>query len=149
NSDSKLDIAVSNENSANVSVLLGNGNGGFGSPFNFNTGHLPTNLAVADFNEDNKPDITTPDGGDNTLTVLLNTCSSCPWITLNQTSIPAGTAGTAYSQTFTATGGTAPYSFALTGSLPTGLSFTSPTLSGTPTQSGSFPITVTATDASG
>src|SRR5262249_40591442 len=73
---------------------------------------------------------------------------ACPSITVNPTTIPAGTTGVAYSQMFTASGGTGPYGFALTGALPTGMSFTSPTLSGIPTQSGSFPIKVTATDAS-
>ncbi|GAB4025493.1 putative Ig domain-containing protein [Spirosoma koreense] len=62
------------------------------------------------------------------------------------------TQGTAFNQTFTASGGTAPRSFSLaSGSLPNGLSLNSTTgvLSGTPTQSGSFPITVRATDANG
>lgn len=58
--------------------------------------------------------------------------------------------GQAYSLTFTTTGGTAPYTYALTGTLPTGLSFntSTATLSGTPTQSGTFHVTVTATDHS-
>ena len=53
---------------------------------------------------------------------------------------------TAFSQTFTASGGTGPYSYALTGALPAGLSFSGSTLSGTPTVPGSYPVTVTATD---
>ena len=53
---------------------------------------------------------------------------------------------TAFSQTFTASGGTGPYSYALTGALPAGLSFSGSTLSGTPTAPGSYPVTVTATD---
>ncbi len=52
----------------------------------------------------------------------------------------------AFSQDFTASGGTGPYSYALTGSLPAGLSFSGSTLSGTPTAPGSYPVTVTATD---
>src|SRR5262249_56892317 len=73
----------------------------------------------------------------------------CPSVTVNPATLPAGTTGAAYNQTFTATGGTAPFTFALTGTLPTGLSFNAATatLSGTPTQSGNFTITVTATDA--
>lgn len=57
--------------------------------------------------------------------------------------------GGAFSQAFTASGSIAPYTYALTGALPTGLSFVPATgvLSGTPTQPGSFNITVTATDA--
>jgi plastocyanin len=55
-----------------------------------------------------------------------------------------------YSQTVTAIGGTAPYSYALTsGALPTGLSLDSNGLvSGTVTEVGSFNITITATDSS-
>jgi uncharacterized protein YhjY with autotransporter beta-barrel domain len=52
----------------------------------------------------------------------------------------------AFSRSFTASGGVGPYSYALSGTLPAGLSFAGGTLSGTPTVAGSFPITVTATD---
>ena len=54
---------------------------------------------------------------------------------------------TAFSQTFTASGGSNSFSYALTGTLPTGLTFSGNTISGTPTAPGSYPITVTATDA--
>ncbi|WP_211453034.1 putative Ig domain-containing protein [Collimonas antrihumi] len=58
--------------------------------------------------------------------------------------------GNAFSQSFSASGGVGPYTYGLSGSLPAGLSWNaaSATLSGTPTQSGSFPISVTATDHS-
>lgn len=74
-----------------------------------------------------------------------------PTITLTPATLPGGTAGTAYSQALTAGGGIAPYTVSQTGTLPTGLVFNSATrtFSGTPTQSGSFPITVTATDSTG
>ena len=60
------------------------------------------------------------------------------------------TAEAAYTQTFTASGGTAPYTYTETGTLPAGVTFNNTTgvLSGTPTVSGSFPITVKATDSS-
>ncbi|WP_162782219.1 putative Ig domain-containing protein [Arenimonas caeni] len=54
--------------------------------------------------------------------------------------------GAAFSQSFSASGGIGPYSYALTGALPAGLSFSGNTLSGTPTAPGSYPVTVTATD---
>ncbi|MCP5479763.1 MAG: putative Ig domain-containing protein, partial [Rhodanobacteraceae bacterium] len=64
---------------------------------------------------------------------------------------PAGTLNAAYNsafgQVFSVSGGVGPFTYALTsGTLPTGLSLAGDTLSGTPTQVGSFPITVTATD---
>ena len=74
----------------------------------------------------------------------------CPTITLNPSTLPNGTAGTAYSATVSATGGTAPYTFALTaGTLPAGLTLNPVTgqISGTPTTAGTSSFTVTATDA--
>ncbi|MDX8534107.1 putative Ig domain-containing protein [Mesorhizobium sp. VK25A] len=72
-----------------------------------------------------------------------------PSLTLSPAAIPSGTAGTVYSQPVTASGGNAPYTFAVTaGTLPAGLSFSSTgTLSGTPTVAGSFSFTVTASDS--
>jgi hypothetical protein len=75
----------------------------------------------------------------------------CPVITLSPAVLPSGTVAVAYSQTITASGGTAPYSFAVTaGTLPAGLTLT-PTgvLAGTPTTAGSFTFTVRGTDANG
>lgn len=75
---------------------------------------------------------------------------SCTSLTLSPATLPGGTFGTAYpSTTFTATGGSGSVNFALTGTLPTGMSFAGGTLAGTPTQGGSFPLTITATDANG
>ncbi|MBR7635740.1 putative Ig domain-containing protein [Janthinobacterium lividum] len=75
---------------------------------------------------------------------------TAPAITVAPTVMPAMTAGVAYSQGIAAGGGTAPYSYAITGgSLPTGLSLAADgTLSGTPTAAGPYNFTVTATDSS-
>ena len=72
-----------------------------------------------------------------------------PTITFGSASLPGGTTGTAYSQTVSASGGTAPYTYTVTsGNLPTGLTLSSGgALTGTPTVAGNFNFTVTATDA--
>nr|WP_244860074.1 putative Ig domain-containing protein [Xanthomonas arboricola] len=72
-------------------------------------------------------------------------------VTVGPASLPAATAGSAYSQTLSASGGTAPYTFAITaGALPAGLTLSAAgVLSGTPTASGSFNFTATATDSGG
>jgi hypothetical protein len=76
----------------------------------------------------------------------------CPGITVEPASLPDGTAGMAYDQTNTASSGSGPYSFVVTGgSLPTGLNlnFNSGVISGTPTSFGTNTFTVTATDVNG
>lgn len=74
-----------------------------------------------------------------------------PSVVLPATVLASGQAGTAYSAALNpASGGIAPYSYAVTGgALPTGIGLSaSGTLSGTPTAFGSFAFTVTATDSS-
>ncbi|MBZ3930569.1 hemagglutinin [Xanthomonas citri pv. thirumalacharii] len=70
-------------------------------------------------------------------------------VTISPASLPAATAGSAYSQTLTASGGTPGYTFVVSaGALPAGLTLSaSGVLSGTPTASGSFNFTATATDS--
>jgi len=81
-------------------------------------------------------------------TANLSLTIAAPTIAFAPATLPGGTANTAYSQTIVASGGTAPYTYAETGTLPTGITLTSTgVLSGTTTQAGSFPITVTATDS--
>jgi outer membrane autotransporter protein len=74
-----------------------------------------------------------------------------PTVLVAPATLPNPTVGTAYSQTVSASGGTAPYTFAVTaGATPAGLSFSAAgVLSGTPTASGTFNFTVTATDGNG
>jgi hypothetical protein len=76
NGDGIPDLAVSNYSSpkpCHVSVMLGNGDGTFQPPVHFRVGVSPTQLVVADFNHDGKPDLATINGGDSTISVLLNT----------------------------------------------------------------------------
>jgi hypothetical protein len=72
---------------------------------------------------------------------------SAPIVTT--TSLPNATAGSSYSQTPTASGGTGTYTWVVTtGSLPTGLSLNATTgrISGTPAAAGTSTFTLTATD---
>jgi hypothetical protein len=76
----------------------------------------------------------------------------CPVITISPATLPAGLVGAPYSQAVTATGGTAPYTYAVTaGALPAGLVLDPNTglISGTPTAGGTFSFTITATDSNG
>ncbi|MBI3765430.1 MAG: putative Ig domain-containing protein [Ignavibacteriales bacterium] len=85
--------------------------------------------------------------GSKSYTLTIN----CPAITVSPSTLPNGTVAVAYSQTISASGGTAPYSFAVSSDLlPTGLSLSaSGVLSGTPTVIGSYTFTITVTDAQG
>jgi hypothetical protein len=147
NGDAKLDLAVTSTGPNNVSVLLGDGTGSFGTGMNFTAGTTPFGVAAGDFNGDGRPDLAVTNNGSNNVSILLNDCS--PPIMLSPATLPNGTVGTPYSQTITASGGTAPYTFTVTGgTLPTGLMLSPDgVLSGTPIAAGSFTFTVTATDA--
>ena len=83
----------------------------------------------------------------------LTITASCPAITVAPSILPTINIGTPYSQTVTASGGTSPYTYAITsGSLPSGLTMdtNSGVVSGTYSgSSGTASFTVTATDAYG
>jgi len=74
--DGRLDLAVTSVNS--VSVLVNTTGAGattasFAAPQTFATGGHPTSVAVADFNDDGRPDLVVANGNDDTVSVLLNT----------------------------------------------------------------------------
>jgi Putative Ig domain len=71
-------------------------------------------------------------------------------VTITNTSLPDGNVAIFYDSQLLATGGLAPYTWSLTsGTLPPGLSLTTTTgvISGTPTTTGSYPITVQVADS--
>src|SRR5277367_4166312 len=86
------------------------------------------------------------------VTTLALTVVGAGSITITPAALPNGQVGVAYSQTLTATGGTAPYTWALTtGTLPAGLAFSTSTgaITGTPTAAvNAAPLKFTVTDTS-
>jgi hypothetical protein len=82
-----------------------------------------------------------------TLTLVVDMAGATP------NTLPAGTAGVAYSQSLNSVGGTPPITYQFSsGTLPPGLNITTPgatgLLSGTPTSAGSFAFVFQATDSS-
>jgi hypothetical protein len=71
NRDGKLDLAVANWASNNVSVLLGNGDGTLGAAVNYGAGSNPHSVAVGDFNGDGKLDLAVANAGSGNVSVLL------------------------------------------------------------------------------
>jgi hypothetical protein len=71
NNDGNLDLAVVVERAAEVSILLGNGDGTFQNHLDFITGNNPLGLALGDFNGDGKLDVAVANANDNTVSILL------------------------------------------------------------------------------
>ena len=71
NGDTDPDLAVANDLSDTVSVLLGSAGGGFAAATNFATGSFPYSVAVGDFNGDTDPDLAVANLGSGTISVLL------------------------------------------------------------------------------
>ena len=97
NGDSDLDLAVVNEGSNNVSILLGGAGATFGAPTNFAVGGLPRSVAAGDFNGDADPDLAVANEGTNNVSVLVGgagasftgptnfpVCSSPTWLTMGE-----------------------------------------------------------------
>ena len=95
--------------------------------------------------------VTATDAGANTGTRAYTGAigSAAAGLTISPATLPGMTVGVPFSQAITATGGTAPYTFAVTaGALPAGLTLTAAgLLSGTPTTAETYNFSVTATDS--
>lgn len=89
-------------------------------------------------------------GPGGSVVVYSNSITIVDLLSFNSGTLPQGQNGSAYSFTLTATGGTAPYTFAIS-ALPAGLSLNTSTgvISGTPSAVGSTAYTATVTDANG
>jgi hypothetical protein len=71
NGDGKLDVVVTNSGADSVGVLLGNGDGSFGTLANYGVGSTPIAIGVGDFNGDGKTDLAVANLNHNTVSVLL------------------------------------------------------------------------------
>ena len=87
NGDGKLDMAVANVGTNNVTVLLGNGDGSFTAAASPGAGVGPIDIVTADFNNDGVLDLAVSNDTDNTLTILLGKGDGT--FTLGQT-VPTG-----------------------------------------------------------
>jgi hypothetical protein len=73
NGDSKADLITANYSASNVSILLGNGNGSFGTAINFPLGgNNQRAVVVADFNQDGKLDFATTNSSSSSISVGYN-----------------------------------------------------------------------------
>jgi hypothetical protein len=75
--DDQTDLAVSDEHSGNVTILLGAGDGAFvPAPFSpLPVGRLPLQLTAADLNHDRLTDLAVPNNTDGTVSILLQRCT--------------------------------------------------------------------------
>ncbi len=123
----------------------------------FTAGTLPAGLALAGCTVSGTPTVAgtanltvkaTDSSGNTTAGPESITIAAAP-AALTISSPPAATVGIPYTGVIPVSGGTAPYTCALTGgTVPAGLTLTGCTLTGTPTVSGTTPLTVRATDSS-
>jgi uncharacterized protein YhjY with autotransporter beta-barrel domain len=145
--------------SYNQTISSSNGNAPY--TYSISAGSLPTGLSLSSGGVISG---TPTAGGSYTFTVKVTDAASstatqtytgvtfsAPTLTLTPAVLSAAVVGTSYSQSFIASAGTPPYTYAESGTLPAGISWNAgtATLSGTPTQAGSFPITIQVTDSSG
>ena len=66
-----IDLAVLNQTAKNVTILLGDGTGGFMIKSTVATGNNPVAMVSGDFNRDGFPDLAVVNQTDNTITILL------------------------------------------------------------------------------
>lgn len=72
NVDGNLDLVVTNSNAGNISILLGNGAGGFGAATNLAVNNTPEGVAVGNIDGVNGPDIAVNNRDSNNVTIFLN-----------------------------------------------------------------------------
>ena len=73
--------------------------------------------------------------------------TTCGQLQITPTSLQSATLGTQYTAKFSGAGGSSPYTITMPGSTPPGLSFVNNSLSGSPTQAGTFDFDLSVTDS--
>jgi uncharacterized repeat protein (TIGR01451 family) len=71
NGDGRSDLAVANQSSDDVSILLGTGTGTFGAATNFAVGFFPGSVAISDFNGDGRSDLAVANYFSDNVSILL------------------------------------------------------------------------------
>jgi uncharacterized repeat protein (TIGR01451 family) len=127
NGDGMPDLAVANQADGTVSVLLGNGSGGFspmsGSPFSVGAGSSPAAIVAGDFNGDGRADLAVVNSSNNNLSVLLGVLSPTLSITSSHSGpFFLGETGETYTITVTNSGpGITSGAVTVTDTLPAGM----------------------------
>ncbi|MBS1647632.1 MAG: T9SS type A sorting domain-containing protein [Bacteroidetes bacterium] len=75
NGDGHPDVAVANNNSNNVSILLGSAAGTLSAAVNYLVGVFPFGICSADFNGDGHPDVAVTNSNDNSVSILLGSAT--------------------------------------------------------------------------
>lgn len=167
-----FDLAISRAPLAIVTASLPPGNAGAPysqklaasggvPPYAWSSGGLPAGLSL----DGASGTLSGTPAGEGTVTVLIRVTDAAKdtaarefRLTINPrlleittSALAEATAGTGYSQALAAVGGAPPYSWAVTGSAPPGITLDSATgmLSGTPTAGGSFALAARVTDSAG
>ena len=78
NRDGDLDLAVANQFSDDVSVLLGDGGGGFAALTDLAVGDEPASVTTGDFNRDGIVDLAAANTASGDVSVLLNAVNTAP-----------------------------------------------------------------------
>lgn len=95
--DGKADLAVANQTSNTISVFRNTGSVGilsYASKLDYTTGTTPVSVSLGDLDGDGKVDMAVANVSNNTISVLRNTVSSLPLLTISSVSPTSGPVGT-------------------------------------------------------